>query len=123
MVVDFLSVSSMNFAIPDCCSPDLNPGPLQSDQFTAPESRSQSRKEERAAGCSTGECLASQELDGRGCRCRASSGVSGVQRLPHAVERRRPGDSHLQSGQSRVREAAVIPVFDSTLGMMDGILP
>src|SRR6516165_1083748 len=58
-------------------------------------------------------------------RLRASQATDAVhvcvagraRRLPHALERRRPGDSHLQTGESGVREVTVATVADVAVAM------
>ena len=53
------------------------------------------------------ECIAGEELNRGGCRRRPRPRPRRIQRLSHPLEGRQPRHPHLQTSQSRVREAAV----------------
>jgi hypothetical protein len=53
------------------------------------------------------QCVAGENRAGGRCRCRPRSCSRGLQRLPHPMERRRPGHPHVAASQGGVREAGV----------------
>jgi hypothetical protein len=60
-----------------------------------------------ASGRGSSQCLAVENLARSGRRCRPRACPRRLQRVPRALERRRPWHPHPERSQSRVREAAI----------------